>query len=177
MSLDWRKRHWVRKTLDTGVNSALSLPGGVSTFASPYREITFTPATTNLNYSIVFDCSSNPDGRVGDVWYEIINENTFRVFRTGITVASFRWNIVPNSIGSKLAYGQEHFAGTSGVLVTLGFNMPSTDYSVFITPRENTLGQKGDVWYEVVSTSEFRVFNTGAARTMFQWTVTRNRVV
>jgi hypothetical protein len=67
--------------------------------------------------------------------------------------------------------GQSNFAGLGGFIqITLPTNPGDTNYLVSVTPCEATNGNLGETWVEK-SNGSFKVYNTGAATTKFDWFV------
>lgn len=66
--------------------------------------------------------------------------------------------------------GTGSFSGdTSGTLVTLTTAMSDTSYTVLVTPSADPGGKLGEVWVTVLTTTTFRVYNSGKATTGFMW--------
>lgn len=75
---------------------------------------------------------------------------------------------IPNGVGQTT-----NFAGAgSSTLVTFSPAAPTLGgYEVVITPKANPVGNLGEFWYEKISTTQFRVYNSGTATTGFFYVV------
>ena len=66
--------------------------------------------------------------------------------------------------------GTDVFSGSAaGTTITMGTAMSDTNYSVQIMLTADPGGKLGEVWIEVLSTTQFKVHNSGKAVTAFRW--------
>ena len=76
-----------------------------------------------------------------------------------------------SSLLAHFAHGSANFGG-AGNPTTLSFpDMGGTDYSVSITPSEDTGNFLGEVWVADKTSTSCLVFNGGDATTSFDWEV------
>lgn len=77
---------------------------GLALVGSPSAQATFGGATGTLlnfadqgstSYMVIWSTNMNPDGRVGDVWFEPISSTQARIYNSGAAGITFRYKVVP----------------------------------------------------------------------------------
>lgn len=120
--------------------------------------------------------NSNSIGKVGEVTFEILSATQFKVYNTGSDTESvLRYWVTP--IDAAEARGTATMGGNSGVLVTMATNLGTDQYDVFywLTRNPGTVGETGEITIEIMSGTQFVVYNSGSdiASTINYWAVTR----
>jgi hypothetical protein len=158
-----------------GGGTSTGAKGSVTLNSTDGVVATFSDQGTT-GYDILFSVlHSATAGAVGEVTFEIIDATSFRVYNTGSdTTSTLRYWVVPPALNS--VRGTATLAGEVGVLVTLAVDMLTEEYDVFtwVTKHANT-GTTGEISVEIMSSTQFVVFNTGSdtESQINYWAVTR----
>jgi hypothetical protein len=124
--------------------------------------VTVTISDAGENYDILFWLVKGPDsGSTGEISFEIIDNTSFKVYNTGSDVSSvLKYLVIPATEVS--VRGTVTLAGSVGVTATIA-DMGTTDFDVlFWVEKGADAGSTGEVTIEIVSSTSFKVFNSGS---------------
>ncbi|QUO43467.1 hypothetical protein KDJ56_11200 [Brevibacillus composti] len=149
------------ETVESGMVSVVSL---TSTFAGESGQ-TITHNIGHQNYVVNVEVTENPGGDLGEVWITK-NANTVTVHNSGGARTGFKITV---SIPVKdVLTGNANFNSAAGTTIT--HDVGHTNYDVGIVPTQNPNGYLGEVFISKAANS-FVVYNSGTAKTAFQWTL------
>lgn len=177
---------------------ASKMPFGLETLAgqSAYREITLSAPKPGFRVLLSLNKQGqNKTANAGELYYETVNDSTFRVYNTGENnTDSFVWavlhqdeyvnQVLPvasdhthnefDQLARKYETGTETLAGRSAYReITLSEPKPGFKVLLSLNKQgDNEIANVGELYYEVISSTSFRVYNTGENSTdSFTWLV------
>jgi len=166
----------IRDNLGGGGGSGEGVHGSVTLGGAAGVTATFSDVGTT-GYDILYFIQKGTGslGLVGEVSFEIIDATSFTAYNTGSdTTSTLRYWVVPPATAS--VRGTATLGGITGQLVSLATDMGTEEYDVFFwLTKDANIGSVGEISIEVLSSTQFVIYNTGSneTSTVNYWAVTR----